>query len=268
MARPMRILQPQASGEAYQFARTYQLGTPREEYTVRYTKQNVIGMIFAFAIGMCLGIVGLVLLVGSADGEGATGSTTIIAFTVALLLIVAALILALPPLLYRSWCVFVCSEGFLFKRGSRLDAFRWDQVAAVWQKVTKRYYNGIYMGMRHKYTIQRVDGAKVAFTDRFPDVEALGDVIAREVTNCQFPRVIAAYNAGQTVQFGPLSVNVQGVSNSREQVPWGQIQSINVDQGFVKIRKEGKLLGWSTVAVSKIPNFFVFMALVNTILNN
>lgn len=267
MARSMRILQMQASPEAYQFARTYHLGTPGEEYKVRYTKRNVIGMVFSFVVGGCLGIFGLVLLTGSAGGEDAI-STSVTILTIALLFIVAALILVLPPLLYRSWCVFVCSEGFLFKRGSRLDAFRWDQVAAIWQKVTRRYYNGIYTGTRHKYTVQHIDGTKVIFTDRFPDVEALGDVIAREVTNRQIPQMIAAYKAGQTLQFGPLSVNMQGVSNNRELLPWSQVQGISVDQGSVRISKEGKLLSWSTVTVSKIPNVFAFIALVNVILNN
>ena len=45
------------------------------------------------------------------------------------------------------------------------------------------------------------------------------------------------------------------------------MKGIQVNLGRVMVRKEGKLLNWSNVPVAKIPNIFVFMALLDYIVN-
>src|SRR5260370_36817926 len=77
---------------------------------------------------------------------------------VGVVFLLGALYCFLYPLIYRSWHVYVISEGFAFSGGSKLDAFRWDQVESMWQRVTRRYMNGIYTGTQHKYTIRGLDG--------------------------------------------------------------------------------------------------------------
>ncbi len=102
--------------------------------------------------------------------------------------------------------------------------------------------------------------------DRITNVERLGNVVSEMVTRVKLPEVIAAFKAGSTITFGPLSVSMQGVSNSKELISWDQIKEFGVNRGIVTVKKEGKWLSWSSVEVAKIPNFFVFMALVNAIM--
>lgn len=80
------------------------------------------------------------------------------------------------------------------------------------------------------------------------------------------PQLLAAYNAGNVITFGPLSISRQGVSNGKELLPWPSITEIGVRQGCVSVGKEGKWFDWSNVAVSHIPNYYVFMALTRYIL--
>lgn len=260
MQQPMRVLQHQQfSPEAEQMAGMYQLGTLQGEYRVRFKKATIILIVLAFLLG-------IFFLGASFTGDTASAELMFILF--ALLFIGGGLYLALTPFIYRSWRVYVCADGFAFIRGNKTDAFRWDQIESMWQMIVKRYTNGIYTGTYHKYTVRRKDGVQVVFNDRFANVEDLGNAISRAITNLLFPQVVAAYNAGQTITFGDLSISLQGVSNGRELLPWSQIKEMGVKQGVVTVRKEGKWLSWSTIRASQVPNIFVFMALVNYVLKN
>jgi hypothetical protein len=180
--------------------------------------------------------------------------------------LLAALYAFCYPFFYRSWRVYLYSEGFAYIRRKKLDAFRWDQIESMLQSVTRQYYYGIYMGTNHRYTIRGQDSRKVVLTDRITHVERLGDVISDMVTRVKLPVVIAGFKAGGIVTFGPLSVSLQGVSNGRETISWDQVKDVSVNRGIVIVKKEGKWLSWSSVRVANIPNFFVFMALVNAVM--
>jgi hypothetical protein len=58
------------------------------------------------------------------------GSALLIAFLLLLLLILMALIIKGR---IHSWRIYVCTEGLLVKKG-RVNAFRWEQIDALWQK--------------------------------------------------------------------------------------------------------------------------------------
>ncbi|HZO74878.1 MAG TPA: DUF6585 family protein [Ktedonobacteraceae bacterium] len=257
MEQQLRALQ-QPSPEAQQFAATYQLGTPQAEYKVGFKKVRTI-----IAVIIC------VVLGGVFGAAAVSSSETQFVFSILSVAFTAiALYYIFTPVIYRSWHVYVCSDGFISTRGDKVEPFRWDQIEAMWRSVTKHYTNGIYTGTTHVYTVRSSDGRQVVFNDRFSNVEQLGDTISRQVTNRLLPQVIQAYQAGNTITFGPLSISKQGVSNGKELLPWSQIKEMGVNRGVVTVKKEGKWLSWSAVMAAKVPNIFVFMALVNYVLNS
>jgi len=258
MAQPMRVLQhQQLSPEAEQFAGAYGLGRAQTEYKVGIKKSMLVWIV----LGIILGGIFAAMTFSYTDP-----SAKIVFILVALLFFGIAVYGALTPTIYRSWRVYVCTNGFISKRGSKVEVFPWEQIESMWQAVTKHYTNGIYTGTSHKYTVRRKDGVKVIFNDKFARVEEMGNTLSRAITNYLLPQVISAYNAGNTITFGPLSISMQGVSNGRELLPWGQVKEMGVNRGVVTVKKEGKWLSWSTIRAATVPNLFVFMALVNYVL--
>lgn len=250
---------PTLSPAAQQALSTYQLGTPQAEFKVGLNRHYLTGIIAGLVV---TGIFGAIVLVG---GDGSSSSVILSLF--ALLGLVLLVYYVVDFLVHMSWRVYLCDQGFLLMKGNQPDVYRWDQIQGMWQEVTRHYRNGIYTGTTHKYTIQRLDGQKVIFNDKFKQVEKLGDALSGAITDFLLPRALASYNAGQVLNFGPLSVSKQGVSNSKETLPWHEIKEFGVNRGYISVRKEGKWLNWSTIAVAKIPNFFVFIALTRSILN-
>lgn len=259
------VLPPSIPPEISQSASAYQLGQqPSAEYHVTDGKRRVVRRIIFVILG--------VLLI--AVGFGIMGQSTIALIGGIVLVIfggffiVDVLYMLLHEAIYKSWGVYVFEHGFLFKKGKEApQPFRWDQIEAVWYQVTRRYYNGVYTGTTHRYRVRRRDGYEVVLTDRFTNVGQLGETISNQVTQILLPQVIAAYNAGQTITFGPLSVNRQGLSNILSNLlPWSEVKGIDIQNGYVAVSRAGKWLKWSNLPVAKIPNVFVFIALVKTLL--
>ncbi len=243
--------------EASQVAVTFQLGIPTAEYRPRFTTRKAVSIAFLFVVVLGSLVLGII-------------SSQLIAFLIIGVLAFALMLMGLmDAFLSRDKRVYVCPAGLLYQHQGKTEAIRWDQVEAFWQRVVRRSSYGIQVGTLHLYTVQRNDGTTFKFNDQLYNVEALGNTIARETARLQLPRFIAAYQAGQTVNFGQIGLNQQGVSNGKELLPWHQIKEIKVNQGFISIQKEGNnRLRWKTVQASKIPNINVFMALVDSIINN
>jgi hypothetical protein len=248
---------PSLTPEAYQMAATYQLGMPTTEYgPSRFTTKKTIAM--AFWLVITVGLTVLCIIYSQ--------------FSLALLMAACAVIVPLIVLgdrfLSRDKRVYVCPGGLLYLHGGKTDAIRWDQVEAVWQRVTRRTTYGIQVAIIHLYTLRRNDGAKFKFDDHLGNVEALGKTIVTETASLLWLRYIAAYRAGQTVTFGSFSLNQQGVSKGNDLLPWQEVREIKANRGFIVIWKAGNPpRRWKTVAASQIPNVNVFLALVDSIVS-
>lgn len=69
---------------------------------------------------------------------------------------------------------------------------------------------------------------------------------------------------GQQRTFGDISLNRGGVATrKRGAVTWREIEDVRVDNGVLAPRKSGKWLSWSSKWVKDIPNFCLFLALVD-----
>jgi hypothetical protein len=225
-------------------AEVYQFGTPTAEFL-----PNTKGMLG----GIIMGTIGLALLVGAfvVPALGVIGG----------LLVLAGIWVSLTAFLNRDLRVLAFAEGLVRIKGGRVDTFRWAEIEAVWQNVTKHYRNGIY----HSYTLRRADGEQLKFNDTLKNVESLGNLIQQETFRRLLPRAIATYNAGGTVVFGKLSVSPQGLSNGKETLSWSEIKGVSLDKGIISVSKQGKWLKWSTTSVADTPNIFVFTTLVGNI---
>jgi hypothetical protein len=240
--------------EAYSVAITFQLGNPTAEYRPKFTTRKAISIALLVVLALACAVLGII-------------SSKIGAFMIIVVGAVVLLVMTLGDMfLSRDKLVYVCPAGLLYQHNGKTDAIRWDQVEAFWQRVVRRYSYGIQTGTYHQYTIRRYDGATFKFDDHLYNVGALGDTIARETTRLLWPRFIAAYQAGQTINFGQISLNLQGVSNGKELLPWQQVKEIKVKGGFVSIQKDDNhWLKWRTIQASKIPNVNVFLAMVDYI---
>ncbi|MBT2467548.1 hypothetical protein J7E97_06610 [Streptomyces sp. ISL-66] len=160
--------------------------------------------------------------------------------------------------------IHLFEEGLIVADGTGpLSAFRWDSMTVL-QQITERYANGIHVGTTYLYTLLGQDGSAVKLTNFYADPERWGAAIQHGITRAQLPGVIIALEQGATLTFGDISMTMGGIATPRRGgAHWDEIEKIEVKDGTVFVAKAGKLLAWSNTPVAKIPNFFLFVSVVD-----
>jgi hypothetical protein len=166
---------------------------------------------------------------------------------------------------WRIWplAAVLYEEGFAVNRRQGLQTVRWNQISWVKQAVTKHYYNGIYTGTTHLYTIETRDNLRVKLDDQFTKVEDLGRAIQQGTTNALFPQYVQALQSGQRLTFGPLSLDAQKLYSGAKEMPWSEIKAISLNKGTISVKKDKGWFNWATVTVPQIPNFFIFIEIAS-----
>lgn len=260
MAQSLRVLQQeQLSDEATQLATQYDLGAPTADYKVVLNKEKRTYLI--------MGIIGTILLgagagVFLAPTENYDIKVGLLCIAFALFCLVMAIRYATYPLRYKTWHVYTCDKGFIFSKGGKAGVFRWEQIESFWEQVTQHKRYGMNIGMTHKYTVRHVDGTEAIFDDKFGNVDKLGETINEEIIRVKLPQAIAAFTDGQVLNFGPISISLQGVSKGKDSLPWDQIKRIYVSGGYFIVDRHKNLISWANIEASKIPNVSLLTRLI------
>lgn len=239
---------------------TFSLGTQVAEYKPR-SRRNVLNIFFGFILSVAGGFG---ILYGAASASVSSDDRPPV-------MILAGFVLLVGWVMIESWLrsrglsVQVFADGLVRSQYGKSVVVRWDEIAGVWQAITKHYYNGIYTGTTHAYTVQKADGTQTKFNDTLKNVEELGNTIQQEVTKRLLPRAAATYNNGGTVSFGKLAISPMGLSWGDKSLPWAEIQGVQVNKGVLSVKKQGKWLKWANIPVATIPNLLVALTLIDRI---
>lgn len=260
MEQPLRVLQQEPlSNEAMQLAVQYNLGTVTADYKVVLNKEKRTYII--------MGIIGTIILgAGSsiffAPTENYDVNVGLLCIGFALLCLIMAIRYATYPLRYKTWHVYICDKGFIFSKGGKAEVFRWKQIESFWQHVTQHKRYGMNIGITHKYTVRRNDGVEVLFDDKFGNIDKLGDTLNEETIKVKLPQAIAAFAAGQVLNFGPVSISQQGVGKGKDLLPWDQTRRIYVADGYFTVDRYKKLVSWAYIEAYKIPDVVLLTTLI------
>jgi Family of unknown function (DUF6585) len=164
---------------------------------------------------------------------------------------------------YQNPRSYFCSYGVMSIKGKQVQAIRWDQIRTV-QKIFLTDTSSI----PQQYILYPPGDEEPVVLDRlFIGFKLLGEHIEREVSQRLLPETIAAYKAGQTLNFGALNVMPQGLSleEARKDLPWANLGGIYEARGYLVIQKKGTLTVWRNVEVSTMLNLCVLLPLIRQI---
>ncbi len=267
------------------------LGPLVEHFPTSVGAWRYIGVVPFFGLGclMLFGMTASLLMetVAPRDPARAPTSTGAVAAALAVALLAPLFFIgvgvAASIYLYRlrrmeAW---VFADGIVAANASRTVAWRWDDLALVWQKVTKQVAGGgsalegaisgalaaatERIGGWIVLTLQSRDGTQIRLAG-LQYANRLRAAIIQETLPRLLPAARAMYDSGTTVQFGRLGVSQQGLHDGQDVLPWAEVNEVKLaetmDSQAVGISKKGKWLYWSKVAIGKVPNAHVFFALV------
>ena len=252
-------------------ANTATLNAPTAEYTIN-PKRQWLGLVVSGVLLLNFACGAIAML--SSSGGGFAGT-------------IFFLLLALPCGLWfrsilrnRDLRVQVLPDGLAITKHNETVSFRWADVIEVTQSIVKQYVNGAYIGTHHLYAVRLADQRRHTFNDAIRNVEELGSIIQREAGRHILLRITQAYEAGQTVPFGLLSLSQNGITRGNKALPWNQVSCVDFDKGQVVIYmkkdsytltdlvlSKGKGKKWASILIARIPNALIFAAFANDIVS-
>ncbi|MGW5532293.1 DUF6585 family protein [Streptomyces xanthochromogenes] len=118
-------------------------------------------------------------------------------------------------------------------------------------------------GTAHIHTLTDVEQKRLVLYDEPEggDAQAWARLVRQAVTRARLPSALAALHRGERISFGDIWLTTELVGSTRVSLPWPHVQRIGVVEGFLTVTADGRQhrLG---PTVSRIPNVFVFRALV------
>jgi hypothetical protein len=150
---------------------------------------------------------------------------------------------------YNLWNkgVMVFETGFTWRDRKGIQVWRWEELVSITSAITRHYTIGIYTGTTRVYTLYLRRHQCLRLSDCFSRVEQLAQELDRNTFPLLYGSSAECYNAGQTVTFGPLAINTEGMVI-------GRISLDTSERGFhppwvsENLRERGRRVRWSQCA--------------------
>jgi hypothetical protein len=249
----------------------YDLGEPTDEFSIgagRTVAKVVIGLVCLVA-GIGLAVLFIWLIVSAEPGPGAGGYRGGgYLLILALGLIVAGIALPVRVLRQTGMRVMTCPGGLVFMHGEEAEVVAWDDVEEVRYEVPQPGYGGFGNtgGAFPRYRLTRhSDGREFTFDSMLPRIGQLGRTLERKTLKYLLDEEMEAFDEGEVIRFGPLAVSRKGIRKGDEWLRWADVKDVTFDRakGQIVISKEDKWLAWQKQLVNEVPNYHVFLEIVN-----
>lgn len=254
-----------------QAATTEQLGSVLGSYSAsvgEISKNIGLGMV---GLIMGAGIAGIVFLQFFMRGiDGTSIGVGLLVGALGFIFLAGGFIASYEAIKSIGQRVYLCQQGFLLIRWGQISAYPWAQILAIRQHITRHYkrttFGEKYQGTTCEYIIKRTDGKKLELNNLMRDIEKLGEAMTRGFSEFSFPLALTSLNAGEILKFSYWSINLQGISNGKEVLPWQDVQGYQIAAGRIHILRKNGAGYWDNHYVRSIDNVFVFTALVDSLL--
>jgi Family of unknown function (DUF6585) len=221
MAQHMRSVQP-IPAKVQQLAEIHSLGAP----TASYSKRTLTALL-ALIVWPIVYMLSCLEVFFEPGGLGLTLFVTIVG---------GGLIVSYVYFFPKRQ-VYMYTDGFVYLRWRKAEALRIEQIETI-RYGTADTDSNIWISLR----LRKTDGTelKVRIGAVLRDARGIYSTIEREFVRIRLPGMIEQYEAGHSIAFGELSVNKLGLTRKGETLPWSQVQSIDVGDQRVEIKKEGQ----------------------------
>jgi len=154
----------------------------------------------------------------------------------------------------------------------KLWALRWADMAEMrYRAVKMRLYSVIPVGTNIYISLKDRAGKKRRVPGNMKGMDVLAERIADHQTTAQFAEARSAIDRGEEVKFGKVlivdreKVSARKLFGGYKTCPIGEIERVSVENGVLSIRQRGKFLSFGGGAIGSIPNVFLFLRLLDTL---
>ncbi|MCI0580797.1 MAG: hypothetical protein L0332_09505 [Chloroflexi bacterium] len=199
-----------------------------------------------------------------------SGILSIVTLIIPVLLLFPAFIQLIKVASQWNKAIVLYQNGLAFRNRRGLQEWRWEDIRFVQAQIVRYSYYGVPTGTRQTYMFSNHKGEHLVLDQTISQAEELADRIHQVTTPILLSLAAEAYQAGQPVSFGPITVGKQGVTCRGKTYSWDEVQSLSVKDGRVQIEKRGGgfFSGGTSVLASEVYNLTVLLGLLQQIGGN
>jgi Family of unknown function (DUF6585) len=165
-------------------------------------------------------------------------------------------------------------QGMVVQRGRQTHLVPYEEIDMLWEQIMWQGGRRRRMlpGRTHVYTLRTRDRRTLRLSDQFADIREAGEIVQQEVLRRSLPAAVAAYQAGEALPFGPLTISHAGLARGKAAIPWAEVVRVSVTEGHyrdttawtykLQVTRIGQRRPWLEVALHQIPNSRVLFALL------
>lgn len=162
---------------------------------------------------------------------------------------------------------YTFERGIILKRGQLAPAIaRWEEIETVWRNPGIRLTRNSQATLpihAYAYTFQLRGGNKYTLNRLNMRIDVLSKIIQEQIVPLQLPAAIDAYQTGQTLAFGEVRVNQQGITIGERSLSWPQVKSVTLQENKLAVFDITQRKPWGSVKAKKIPNLFLLFELAD-----
>jgi len=149
------------------------------------------------------------------------------------------------------------------------NEIRWDDVERFYCSATKRSVNFIPIGTYYYFKPVDREGNKVVLSNSVERPSELGQRLLKGTFEPLYRRAAQLFDSGAELEFGPISLSRDRGLRIRwlfwnKQIPLDQVSEYRMGNGRLYIFKGGDKRTTGT-PISRVPNVFVLVALLNAV---
>lgn len=148
-------------------------------------------------------------------------------------------------------------NGLILQTRRTVTTFPWDAVAELRVSGVRP---AVSEEVSWRFSLRREDGEEAVVGREFPGVQALVEIVSREVTEHVLPKYISRVESGGSVRIGPFTVTRESVAKDGERVAWEDVGGVRISNGMVQVDRADRLAGMTATA-GEVPNAVAFAEL-------
>lgn len=156
--------------------------------------------------------------------------------------------------------------GLIYRRGGRRIAVPWQDIQRLHASAVRYGIFGLIWGGEMEVRLDIRGGKQIRLTRTIANLTDLVEKIKRNI----YPHLLAGYtrafNQGQALEFGPLTLDGEGVVHNGRILTWSQLASADVERGVLRLNPaKGGTGRRIRLSAHRIPNLDVCLQLIQNL---
>jgi hypothetical protein len=157
--------------------------------------------------------------------------------------------------------VFPWGLYFHFPAG-RKRILTWEDIVGITSYSVNKTFLGMGNKARHYLVLVSRRYPPLTCHPQLKDLDGLKRTVKKQVYNLIKPKLLAAFQAGETLPFGAVSIAKSKLIVPKTEIPWEYIEGINVQKGFFTVRLSAEKQ--IQIPIRKIINLELLIHIIKT----